>query len=82
MFASVRKAAATLLDRDFAGLLFWTLVLTAILFVALIVGVEYGLSLLPQLGSIWVNRFLEVAAPIVLVLALFALGAPVAAMVG
>ncbi|HXC57531.1 MAG TPA: EI24 domain-containing protein [Rhizomicrobium sp.] len=82
MFASVRKALATLLDRDFAGLILWTLVLTAVLFVLLFVGIEYGLALLPELGSIWVNRFLELATPIVLILAIFLLGAPVAAMVG
>jgi CysZ protein len=82
MFASVRKATAMLFDRDFVGLVFWTLVLTAILFVALFVGVEYGLAKLPELGSIWVNRFLELATPILLILAIFALGAPVAAMVG
>ncbi|HEX4303625.1 MAG TPA: EI24 domain-containing protein [Rhizomicrobium sp.] len=82
MFASVRRAIATLFDRDFAGTLVWTLVLTIILFVALFVGIEYGLTRLPELGSPWVNRFLEVAAPIVLILAIFALGAPVAAMVG
>ena len=82
MFASVRKAAAMLFDRDFAGLILWTLVLTAILFVALFIGIEYGLTRLPELGSVWVNRFLELATPIVLILAIFFLGAPVAAMVG
>jgi len=82
MFASARKAFAMLFDRDFAGMVFWTLVLTAILFVALFVGLEYGLSRLPELGSIWVNRFLELATPIVLILAIFLLGAPVAAIVG
>ena len=82
MFASARKAAAMLFDRDFVGLLFWTLLITAVLFVALFIGVEYGLSRLPALGSIWVNRFLELATPIILILAIFFLGAPVAAMVG
>lgn len=82
MFASARKAAATLFDRDFAGMVFWSLVLTLVLFVALFAGVEYGLSRLPELGSVWVNRFLEAATPIVLLLAIFFLGAPVAAMVG
>ena len=81
MFASARKAAAMLFDRDFRGLVFWTLVLTAILFVALFVGLEWGLKQLPTLGNIWVNRFLEVAAPIVVLLSIFFLGAPVAAMV-
>ena len=82
MFASARKAAAMLFDRDFAGMLFWTLLLTAILFVALFVGIEYGLAALPALGSVWVNRFLELATPVVLILAIFTLGTPVAAMVG
>jgi CysZ protein len=82
MFASARKAAAMLFDRDFVGTLLWTLALTAILFVALFVGIEYGLAQLPALGSIWINRFLELATPIVLILAIFFLGAPVAAMVG
>ena len=82
MFASVRKAAATLFDRDFAGLIFWTLLATAILFVALLAGIEYGLTRLPELGSVWVNRFLELAAPILLLVSVFALGAPVAAMIG
>lgn len=82
MFASARKALATLFDRDFAALVFWTLVATAILFVALFVGLEFALGRLPTLGSIWVNRFLELAAPIILFLSIFFLGAPVAAMVG
>jgi CysZ protein len=82
MFASARKAAAMLFDRDFAGLVFWTLLITAILFVALFIGVEYALTRLPTLGSIWVNRFLELATPIILILAIFFLGTPVAAMVG
>ncbi len=82
MFASARRALATLFDRDFLGLLFWTLVLAVVLFAVLFVGLEYGLQLLPTLGSIWVNRFLELAAPIVLLLSFFFLGAPVAAMVG
>jgi CysZ protein len=81
MFASVGKAAAMLIDRDFIGMILWSLLLTAVLFVLLFAGVEYGLAHLPPLGSIWVNRFLEVTAPLVLVLAIFFLGAPVAAIV-
>ena len=82
MFASARKAAAMLFDRDFRGLILWTLVLTTILFAGLLVGIEYGLSQLPELGSRWVNWFLELAAPVALVFALFVLGAPVAATIG
>jgi len=82
MFASVGKAAAMLLDRDFIGMVLWTLLLTALLFALLFFGIEYGLAHLPPLGSIWVNRFLELTAPFVLILAVFFLGAPVAAIVG
>ncbi|MEI9885593.1 MAG: EI24 domain-containing protein [Rhizomicrobium sp.] len=82
MFASARKAFATLLDRDFASMLFWTFVLTCVVFAAALGGIEYGLSRLPELGSIWVNRFLELAAPVALLLSVFVLGAPVAAVVG
>jgi CysZ protein len=82
MFASVGKAAATLFDRDFIGMLLWTLLLTAFVFALLFVGIEIGLAHLPPLGSVWVNRFLELTAPLVLVLAVFFLGAPVAAIVG
>ncbi|MEI9996119.1 MAG: EI24 domain-containing protein [Rhizomicrobium sp.] len=82
MFASLRRALGMLFDRDFRGLVLWTLVLTAALFVALLAGVEYGLARLPELGSPWVNRFLELIAPVALLLSVFVLGAPVAATIG
>ena len=71
MFASAGKAAAMLFDRDFVGIVLRSLLLTALLFILLFVGIEYGLTHLPPLGSIWVNRFLEVTTPIILILALF-----------
>jgi CysZ protein len=80
MFASAGKAVAMLFDRDFIGMVLWSLVLTAVLFVVLFVGIEYGLVHMPALGSPWVNRFLELATPILLVLAVFFLGTPVAAI--
>jgi|KBSMisStandDraft_5_1062788.scaffolds.fasta_scaffold877800_1 CysZ protein len=80
MFASAGKAAAMLFNRDFLGMFLRSLLITAILFVLLFVGIEYGLAHLPPLGSVWVNRFLELATPILLVLAVFFLGAPVAAI--
>jgi CysZ protein len=82
MFASARKAAAMLFDRDFVGIVLRSLLLTALLFVLLFAGVEYALTHLPPLGSIWVNRVLEVATPFILILAIFFLGAPVAAIFG
>lgn len=82
MFASAGKAAAMLFDRDFVGIVLRSLLLTAVLFILLFAGVEYALTHLPPLGSIWVNRLLEVATPFVLILAIFFLGAPVAAIFG
>lgn len=82
MFASVRQAASMLFDREFRGLVLWSLVLTALVFAGLLVGVEYGLTQLPALGTRWINWLLELAAPIVLLYALFVLGAPVAALIG
>jgi CysZ protein len=80
MFASAGKAVAMLFDRDFIGMVLWSLVLTAVLFVLLFVGIEYWLAHMPALGAPWVNRFLELATPILLVLAVFFLGTPVAAI--
>ena len=80
MFASAGKAAAMLFDSDFGGMILRSLLLTLILFIALFFGFEYGLANLPPLGSVWVNRFLELATPFLLVLAIFFLGAPVAAI--
>lgn len=82
MFASAGKAAAMLFDRDFLGIVLRSLLLTTALFIVLFVGVEYALAHLPPLGSIWVNRLLEVATPFLLILAIFFLGAPVAAIFG
>jgi len=83
MFASVGKAFAMLFDRDFRGILIWTLVLTVALFAGLLAGVEYGLAQLPDLGARWVNWLVELAAPVaVAYLVLFVLGAPVAALIG
>jgi CysZ protein len=82
MFASIGKAFAMLFDRDFRGLLFWSLVLTVLVFVGLLAGVEYALVAAPDLGARWVNWLLELAAPVALLFAIIVLGAPVAAAMG
>ena len=83
MFASVGRALATLFDRRFVGLVLWTLVATAVLFVALFAGIEYVLFHMPPIaGYPQINTFLELATPFILILMVFLLGAPVAAMVG
>ena len=79
MFASVGRAFATLFDRRFLGLVFWSLVATAILFIALFAGIEYLLFHMPPIaGRPWINEFLELATPVILILAIFLIGAPVA----
>jgi len=80
MFASVRRAVATMFGRDFVGLLLWVLVLSVLLFAGLIVGLEYAIVHLPV--AAWLKTVLEVAAPIAVLIMVFALGAPVAALVG
>ncbi|MEJ0027765.1 MAG: EI24 domain-containing protein [Rhizomicrobium sp.] len=82
MFASLRKTVATLFGRDFVGLLFWVLVVSGLVFVGLIVGLEYVIVQLPASVPAWLKTLLEVAAPLALLLAVLALGAPVAALVG
>jgi CysZ protein len=82
MFASVRQAIATLFDRDFRRLVFWSLVATAVLFVAAFIGLEYGIAALPPTIPGWVKALLAVLAPVALLVAVVAFGAPVAAMVG
>ncbi len=79
MFASLRKAANLLFDRAFSGLVIKALLLTTVLYVALFAAVWYGIHQLPTLGAPWVNQAIDVLAPILLVLAPFFLGAPVAA---
>ena len=82
MFASVRKAVATVFGRDFVGLLFWVLALSALLFAGLIFGLEYAIGYLPPSVPAWLKTLLEVAAPIAVLVVVFTMGAPVAALVG
>jgi CysZ protein len=82
MFASVRKAVATLFGRDFMGLLFWVLLVSGLLFVGMILGLEYTIVHLPASVPAWLKTLLEVAAPIAVLVLVFAMGAPVTALVG
>jgi CysZ protein len=80
MFASIGRALASFFDPA----LFWVtvkaLLLTIVLFVILIVGLEYLIHLLPTIGQPWVNRVVEILAPVILLMGLVAVGGPVAAM--
>jgi CysZ protein len=80
MFASLGRALASFFDPALWGMIVKALLLTIVLFVVIVVGIEYLLHFLPTLGAPWVNRTIEVLAPILTVLGLLAAGGPVAAM--
>ncbi len=80
MFASLGRALGLLFDPALYGVILRSLILTAVLFVLIVVGVEYALHLLPTLGKPWVNRALALLAPILLVWGMFLVGAPMAAL--
>lgn len=80
MFASARKALGMIFDPAFFRVVLLSVLFTIILFVALLAGVEYAISLLPTLGSHWVNVALEIITPFLTVLLVVSLGAPVAAL--
>jgi CysZ protein len=82
MFASIGRALTLFFDPAFFGTVLKSVGLTLILFVALLAGVEYGLHLLPTLGNPTVNRILEWMAPVLMLIGLFAVGGPVAALFG
>src|SRR5690348_12356130 len=82
MFASIGRALSVLLDPALFGVVARAVLLTILLFVALLVGVEVALHLLPTLGAPEVNRTLELLAPVILFGAFFVLGGPVAALFG
>src|SRR6476646_2207384 len=80
MFASLGRALAFFFDPALFGIVFKALLLTLVLFIALLVSAEYALPFLPTLGSPMVHRALELLAPVILLIGLFAVGAPVAAL--
>jgi len=82
MFASIGRALGLFFDPALFGIVLKSVGLTLVLFVALLAGVEYGLHLLPTLGSPTVNRILEFMAPVLMLIGLFAVGGPVAALFG
>src|SRR5258708_2059253 len=80
MFASLAKAVGNFFDGTLKGVILRSLGLTLLLFIVLFVLIELGLAHLPTLGAPWVNRLLEILAPVLLLMAAFVLGAPVAAL--
>ena len=82
MFASIGRALVSFFDPALFGTIAKALILTLVLFVLIVVGVEYLIHLLPTLGKPWVNRALEILAPVLAVIGLLAAGGPVAALFG
>jgi CysZ protein len=80
MFASLAKAIGNFFDGTLKGVILRSLGLTLLLFILLFAAVEFGIAHLPTLGAPWVNRLIEVLAPLLLLMAVFVLGAPVAAI--
>lgn len=80
MFASLGRAFSVFFDPALGRVLVRGLFLTIFLFVLLLAGVEILLHYLPTLGSPWVNRALEVLAPVLLIIGIFTVGGPVAAL--
>jgi CysZ protein len=80
MFASMRAALRSLVSPALGGVLVKSVALTLLLFAAGLAGLEYAISLLPQLGSPGVTRALEWLAPVLTILLLWLLGGPVAAL--
>src|SRR5580658_5618430 len=80
MFASLGRALGNFFDGTLKGVVLKSVGLTLLLFVVLFVGVEFGLHRLPTLGAPWVNQILELLTPVLLILLVFFLGAPVAAI--
>jgi CysZ protein len=80
VFASLRKAARALFDHTLSGVVLKSVLLTLLLYAAVFAGVEYGIHHLPTLGAAWVNQVIAFITPILLILLLFFLGAPVATL--
>ena len=82
MFASIARATRQIFEPALLGLLVRSAVLTLLLFLIGLAGAEFIISRLPVLGNPWVNKALEILAPVMFVFLLGLLGAPVAALVG
>lgn len=80
MFASARKALATIFDRAFLGVVLNSLLLTLALFLVLFIGLQYALAWLPETHWHWVNTSVDLVASILLFVVFVFLGAPVAAL--
>ncbi|HXM00897.1 MAG TPA: EI24 domain-containing protein [Rhizomicrobium sp.] len=82
MFASVGKAVGMIFDPALFGVVLKSLALTLILFIVLFLGLQWGLHHVPPLHWPWLNTAIDWIASLALVVLLFIVGAPVAALFG
>jgi CysZ protein len=82
MFASAARAIRLIFDPGFAGVALRSVLLSLLMFLIALAGTELLIVSLPVLGNPYVNRALELLAPVLFVFLLSALGAPVAAFFG
>ena len=82
MFASVGKALGMIFDPALFGVVLKSLALTLILFIVLFLGLQWGLHHVPPLHWPWLNTAIDWIASLALVVLLFIVGAPVAALFG
>ena len=80
MFASLGKTIVSFFDGTLRGVAIRSVLLTLGLFILLLVAAEFALQHLPTMGAHWVNLTLEALAPILMLLLVIILGAPVAAL--
>jgi CysZ protein len=80
MFASLGRAVTNFFDGTLKGVIFKSVLLTFALFAILGFGMAWGLNHMPTLGAHWVNQLLDVVAPVIFIILMIFLGAPVAAL--
>ena len=80
MFASARKALGVIFDPAFRGVVLKSLVLTLVLFALLFFGAQYGFAALPQFHWNWLNTAIDWLGSLLILVGLYFLGAPVAAL--
>lgn len=80
MFASARKALGVIFDPAFRSVVVKSLLLTLVLFALLFYGAQYGLAHVPQFHWAWLNTVLDWIASFLVLVILYFLGAPVAAL--
>ena len=80
MFASARKALGMIFEPAFLGVVLWSFLLTLALFGLMFVAVQYGIQHLPPLPWHWLSVAVGLVSSLLVVVAAFFLGVPVAAV--